>query len=175
MAINSIGSTPDISQLIAGIMDRVDANKDGQLSKNEFGTFLTSLLGGIDEKMKSIPTANTPPIIAPVANTPPIVVPNTVTPTGRSTYDPIPGFDTHKLNDPSHVTTKYTFGRAVQDLGLAPTSGNLQAIVDRFNANGGTAKVTGDDTIDFGDGFGSIDVIFSVGDPEARWQWLPTA
>lgn len=165
MAINSIGSTPDIGQLITGIMDRVDANKDGQLSKDEFGTFLTSLLGGINDKVKAGPAANTSPILMSVA-----------APTAaRSSYDPIPGFDSRKLNDPSHVTTKYTFGRAVQDLGLAPATGNLQTIVDHLNARGGAAKVTGDDTIDFGDGFGSIDVIFSVGDPEARWQWLPTA
>ncbi len=175
MSITSIGSTPDIGQLITGLMDRVDANKDGQLSKDEFGTFLTSLLGGIEDKVKSPTTANTPPILAPVAYTPPILAPKTVAATGRSTYDPIPGFDSGKLNDPSHVTTKYAFGRAVQDLGLSPASGNLQAVVDHLNARGGTATVTGDDTIDFGDGFGSIDVIFSVGDPEARWQWLPTA
>lgn len=168
MAINSIGSTPDISQLISGIMDRVDANKDGQLSKDEFGTFLTSLLGGMTEKTGT-PTANTPPIFVPVTTH------GSAPTTGRSSYDPIPGFDSTKLNDPSHVTTKYTFGRAVQDLGLAPTSANLQAIVDHFNSKGGSAKVTGDDTIDFGDGYGSIDVIFSVGDPEARWQWLPAA
>ncbi len=169
MSINSIGSTPDIGQLVTGIMGRIDTNKDGQLSKDEFGAFLTSLLGGIHEKVGSTTTANTPPIIGPIST-------HTIAPTtGKSTYNPIPGFDLGKLNDPAHVTTKYTFGRAVQDLGLAATSGNLQAIVDHFNAKGGKATVTGDDTIDFGDGFGSIDVIFSVGDPEARWQWLPTA
>ena len=168
MSINSIGSTPDVGQLITGLMERVDANKDGQLSKDEFGTFLTSLLGGIQQKMGSTGTANTAPLMRPVSS-------NAVAVAARTNYDPIPGFDRGKLNTPSHVTTKYTFGRAVQDLSLAPTSGNLQAIVDHFNAKGGTAKVTGDDTIDFGDGFGSIDVIFSVGDPDARWQWLPTA
>jgi hypothetical protein len=169
MAINSIGSTPDIGQLITGIMDRVDANKDGQLSKDEFGTFLTSLLGGINDKVKAGTAANTSPILMSMST------PTATAATARSSYDPIPGFDSRKLNDPSHLTTKYTFARAVQDLGLAPASGNLQAVVDYLNARGGAAKVTGDDTIDFGDGFGPIDVIFSVGDPEARWQWLPTA
>jgi hypothetical protein len=169
MSINSIGSTPDIGQLVTGLMDRVDANKDGQLSKNEFGTFLTSLLGGLQEKVASTGTASTTPLLTSIAT------PALTAAAGRSTYHPIPGFDLGKLNDPSHVTTKYAFGRAVQDLGLAPASSNLQAIVDQFNAAGGSAKVTGDDTIDFGDGYGSIDVIFSVGDPEARWQWLPTA
>lgn len=168
MSINSIGSTPDVGQLVSGLMDRVDANKDGQLSKDEFGTFLTSLLGGIQQKMGSTGTANTAPLMALSAAA------AAATP-GRTSYDPIPGFDLGKLNDPSHVTTKYAFGRAVQDLGLAPASGNLQAIVDQFNAKGGSAKVTGDDTIDFGDGYGSIDVIFSVGDPDARWQWVPAA
>jgi len=167
VSINSIGNTPDVGQLITGLMDRVDANKDGQLSKDEFGTFLTSLLGGLQQKMGSTGTANTAPLMRPVSA-------NAAAVTPRTNYDPIPGFDLGKLNDPSHVTTKYTFGRAVQDLSLPPTSGNLQAVVDHLNAKGGTAKVTGDDTIDFGDGFGSVDVIFSVGDPGARWQWLPT-
>ena len=168
MSINSIGSTPDIGQLVSGIMGRVDANKDGQLSKDEFGAFLTSLLGGMQAKASPTSPVNTVPLLASLTG-------HAAAASSRTSYDPIPGFDLRKLNDPSHVTTKYSFGRAVQDLGLAPASGNLQAIVDHLNARGGTAKVTGDDTIDFGDGFGSIDVILSVGDPDARWQWLPTA
>lgn len=171
MSINSIGNTPDVSQLISGLMDRVDANKDGQLSKDEFGTFLTSLLGGMSQAAS--PTSPNAATVTATA-TAPLLAPLQATAAAR-TYDPIPGFDLGKLNNPSHTTTKYLFGRAVQDMGLAPSSANLQAVVDRFNANGGKATVTGDDTIDFGDGFGSIDVIFSVGDPEARWQWLPTA
>ena len=167
MSINSIGSTPDIGQLVTGIMDRVDANKDGQLSKNEFGAFLTSLLGGMQEKVASTGTASTAPLTS-------MATPALTAAASRSSYNAIPGFDLGKLNDPSHVTTKYAFGRAVQDLGLAPASSNLQAIVDQLNAKGGSAKVTGDDTVDFGDGFGSIDVIFSVGDTNARWQWVPT-
>ena len=92
-------------------------------------------------------------------------------------YSPIPGFDTSKMNDLSHTTVKYQFARTVQDLGLlgAPTTSNLQAVADAFNKSGGKAKVTGDDTIDFGDGFGPVDVIFSVGGSDARWQWCPTS
>ncbi|MGE3957514.1 MAG: EF-hand domain-containing protein [Vicinamibacterales bacterium] len=167
MAIN-IGSSGDISQVSARLMDRVDSNKDGQLSKDEFNSFLTSLLGGLASASPTTPT------LAAVTTAPLRTVAARTMLESRGTYDPIPGFDLNKLNNPEHTTIKYQFGRAVQDLALAPTSANLQAIVDHFNANGGNATITGEDKIDFGDGFGPIDVIFSVGDPEARWQWLPT-
>jgi hypothetical protein len=165
MAINSVGSSgSDFSQVVSRLMDTVDTNRDGQLSKQEFGTFLTTLL---DSLSQTSPTS-----------------PNLGTITGASTsrsiqslssYAPMVGFDAAKLNDQSHTTPKYQFARAVQDLGLlgAPTSANLQAICDRLNENGMNTKVTGDDTIDFGEG--SVDVIFSVGDPWSQWQWIPTS
>ena len=37
--------TDAISQLISKVMDKYDGNKDGQLTKAEFGSFLTGLLG----------------------------------------------------------------------------------------------------------------------------------
>ncbi len=78
-----------------------------------------------------------------------------------------------KLNDPTHTTPKYLFGRAVQDLGYLnnPASTNLQAVCDRLKEQGLTATVSGDDKIDFGEG--PVDVIFAVGDPGAHWQWCP--
>jgi hypothetical protein len=168
MALNNIGSTADISQLASRLMDRVDANKDGQLSKEEFGSFLTSLLRGL-------PTSSpTSPAKSSIATT--SLLKTATAAAGTTHYQPIPGFDMGKMNNLEHTTPKYLFARAVQDLGLfsAPLTSNLQAVVDALNANGMNATVTGDDTIDFGDGAGPIDVIFSVGDPEARWQWVPT-
>jgi hypothetical protein len=164
VALNNIGSTADIAQIASRLMDRVDANRDGQLSKEEFGTFLTTLLQGVSQVS---PTSLSPSAIA----TRGLVRAAAVSPN----YTPVPGFVTEKMNDLTHTTLKYQFIRAVQDLGLlgTPTTSNLQAIVDHLAQNGVTASVTGDDTIDFGEG--SVDVIFSVGDPGARWQWLPTA
>ncbi|MGC4085786.1 MAG: hypothetical protein QM736_27585 [Vicinamibacterales bacterium] len=57
-----------------------------------------------------------------------------------------------------------------------PTTANLQAVVDQDNkATGGSAKVTGDDTIDFGGEVGVVDVISRLSDPTARWEWIPAA
>lgn len=155
MAIDNVTGGSSIDALARQLMSQVDANKDGQLSAQEFGTFLTRMLDG--------------------ASDPSAVPHNHVSPglTG-SEYQPMSGFDTSKLNDTSHTTMKYTFARAVQDLGLlqAPTSDNLQAIVDRLAEAGVTATVVSKDKIDFGDGYGPIDVIARTGTAEAQWQWL---
>lgn len=172
MALN-IGSSTDISQLASRLMDRVDANKDGQLSKDEFNGFLSSLLQGV--AATSVGAA-----AAPATATQAALASRSLTALslGAGNYEAIPGFDSGKMNNLSHTTPKYMFARAVQDIGLlgAPTTANLQAVVDEYNkATGGSAKVTGDDTIDFGGEVGVVDVIFSVSDPQARWQWIPAA
>lgn len=171
MSTSSIGSTTDLAQLASRLMDSVDANKDGQLSKQEFGNFLTNLLQGVS---KASPMNPSNAVASVPAGTATATVLNRTA--AATTYQPIPGFDMAKMNNLAHVTTKYTFARTVQDMGLlgAPKSEHLQAIVDAMNAKGANARVTGQDKIDFGDGYGPIDVIFSVGDPEARWQWVPT-
>ncbi len=163
MAINSVSSSAsDFSQVISRLMDSVDTNRDGQLSKHEFGSFLTTLLDGLSQSSPTSPSLGT------------IATPSlTRSVTALSSYAPIPGFDSGKLNDQTHLTSKYRFGRAVQDLGLlgAPTSDNLQAICDHLKEQGVTATVVDDDEIDFGEG--PVDVIYSVGDPGAYWHWCP--
>lgn len=46
--ISSSTSGLSLEGLIKQLVDKVDTNKDGQISSNEFGTFLTSLLGAAD-------------------------------------------------------------------------------------------------------------------------------
>jgi len=166
MAVNALGTSTDISQLASRLMNRVDTNNDGQLSKEEFGSFLTSLLDGVSQATPAAAASRS------------VVAPTSLTSLALSGgYQPIPGFDSGKLNDPTHTTPKYMFARAVQDLGLLGTpTGNLQSVVDQYNkATGKSATVKGDDTIDFGGDIGVVDVIFSVGGSDARWQWCPTA
>ena len=84
------------------------------------------------------------------------------------------GFDYGKLNDPSHTTPKYVFARATQNVNLAwdrlSRSAGLQDIVDYVKQNGyPNATVTGKDSIDFGDGYGDIDVLTG----EGAWWWGP--
>ncbi|MFN7914027.1 MAG: hypothetical protein U0Q55_01715 [Vicinamibacterales bacterium] len=172
MALN-IGSSTDISDIASRLMDRVDANRDGQLSKDEFNGFLSSLLQGVASTSIGAKGTSATATQAALASRS-----LTALSLGAGNYQPIPGFDNGKLNDLAHTTPKYMFARAVQDIGLigTPTTANLQAVVDQYNlATGGSAKVKGDDTIDFGGEVGVVDVIFSVGDPQARWQWIPAA
>lgn len=51
MSTTPIGSSTSglsLEGLIKQLVDKVDTNKDGQISSNEFGSFLTSLLGAVD-------------------------------------------------------------------------------------------------------------------------------
>ncbi|MEQ1910962.1 MAG: EF-hand domain-containing protein [Vicinamibacterales bacterium] len=50
MSTTSIGSSTgaqNVDSLIKQLVDKVDANKDGQISTNEFGSFLQTLLSGV--------------------------------------------------------------------------------------------------------------------------------
>jgi len=94
---------------------------------------------------------------------------------GAGTYNPMAGWDTAKLNDPSKgKSIKYQFGRFVQDQKYDPVWArkNLSAISDAFNKAYGynTRVVPGkDDTIDFGQpGWNPIDVL----NAHNYWQWL---
>ncbi len=88
-------------------------------------------------------------------------------------YNPMPGFDTTKLNDLTHQSVKYDFARAVQTLGIPSgrLRGNLAPVISWMQARGyPNAKAVGDDKIDFGDGFGPIDVLQGGTD---SIQWIP--
>lgn len=77
----------------------------------------------------------------------------------RTNYDPAAGWEQTKLNTPAADDTKYNFGRAAQDF-TGWSRGNLQPLVDYYNTTyNGKAKVNGEDTIDFGESYGPVDVI----------------
>jgi len=76
------------------------------------------------------------------------------------------------------VNDKYTLAVrhfAAAKEGKPPTTASLEAIAaDARAGNFPNAKVTGDDTIDYGDGYGEIDVITSVGTAGAGWAFQNT-
>ncbi len=131
--------------------------------------------GGRDP-IPAVPKPTTPTVPAPTTPAPTTPAPTTpapttpTTPAGRTTpYDPAAGWDVGKLNDPTVTDAKYNFGRAAEDYG-GVQRGNLQGLVDYYNKQySGNAKVTGDDTIDFGQNYGPVDVI--NGDTNGL-QWL---
>jgi hypothetical protein len=151
----------NISALAGAIFKRVDANGDGKLDGTEFQSFLQNLVGKVGQ--------GTPGLGSEAA----AISPRSLTAEAR-TYQPMSGFDYVKLNTPSHTTPKYVFARATQDVNLAwdraSRSAGLQQIVDTVKQNGyPNAKVTGKDSIDFGDGNGDVDVLTS----EGSWWWGP--
>lgn len=95
-----------------------------------------------------------------------------------TTTHTLDGFDTTKLNDPTYESSKYT--KALRQFtasinGKPPTTDSLNALVAEAKANGfPNAKVSGKDTIDYGDGNGPIDVIIDVGGPNAKWAFQNT-
>ena len=157
----SANAIDNVSVLASAIFKRVDANGDGNLSGSEFQSFLQDLVGKLGDGTQGLGSAAS------------AISPGSLTAEPRS-YQPMLGFDYVKLNTPDHTTPKYVFARATQDVPLAwdraSRSSGLQQIVDTVKQNGyPDAKVTGKDSIDFGDGNGDIDVLTSDG----TWWWGP--
>ncbi len=165
MSINSTNLNSSGNPLVEfadRLFQAVDADRDGKLTSREFQSFLEGLLGslgrnGLDGGSEgSTTTASSRPV---------------------NGYQGMLGFNYQKLNDLTHTTPKYVFARATQNVtGIgfdrASRSAALQRICDDVKANGyPNAVVTADDTIDFGDGFGNIDVLTSGGE----WWWGPEA
>jgi hypothetical protein len=154
----------------AQVLKPFDRNGDGQLSADEFLTLLTRLVSVIAPSGAGTLDR---PLAAQITDQPRVQT------TARTavTYAPMFGFDTAKLNDPGHTTPKYVFARATQDLGVpsgnrATMSAALPSIVEYAKSHGfPNAQVVDSDEIDFGDGFGAIDVITSAG----GWWWGPHA
>ena len=166
----NVSANNGLSDLAAQLFKRVDGNNDGQLSANEFKSFLENLLNKIGSNQTAgLGTAASVGLGTPAPLVNPAAAGGTL-----GGYQPMLGFDYKKLNDPNHTTPKYVFARATQDLEFswdrASRSAGLQSIADYAKTHGHTkAKVTGDDTIDFGDGFGDIDVLTGDG----QWWWGP--
>jgi hypothetical protein len=173
MNINATSSASLVQQLFKS----VDANNDGKLNSDEFQSFLETLVGAVSGKSSGTGTGTTGSAIKRLIDDgtsgDDLSVPSTPSAASR-VYQGMLGFDYVKLNTPSHTTAKYVFARATQDIDFAfdreSRSTNLQKIADYAKDHGyPDAKVTGDDTMDFGDGYGDIDVLTGDG----QWWWGP--
>ena len=154
-----------ISQLISRVMDKYDGDKDGKLTSQEFGTFLSGLLGGAGATSAAVSTATVTAGRSATANP-------SITGAYRSM---LAGFAHTKIDDPSirdAMTSKYVAARIFQDYPPAPES--IPMVVERLKAQGLNARQTDHDKIDFGDGCGPIDVIQGAyPGGGVAWQWLP--
>jgi hypothetical protein len=162
MNINSTSGS--VSSLSSELFKSLDANSDGRLSRNEFQSFLETLVGQMSGKSGGLGTAATAASTDSTAAA-------TAAP---KVYQSMLGVDYVKLNTPDHTTPKYVFARATQDLSFqydrASRSAGLQQIADYAKDHGyPDTSVVGDDCLDFGDGNGVIDVLTSDG----QWWWGP--
>jgi hypothetical protein len=162
MAITST-SGASVSNVADQLFKTADANSDGRLSTNEFQSFLETLLGSMAKKSGGLGSA-----AAASAGT----ARSLDATTSPKVYQAMVGFDYVKLNTPAHTTPKYVFARATQDIGFPfdrpSRSAGLQQIADYAKQNGySNTTVVGDDKLDFGDGFGPIDVLTGDG----QWWW----
>jgi hypothetical protein len=156
-SVNGTGATDPMSQLVAKVMAKYDVDKDGTLTAQEFGGFLNGLLNGGSSSAAALQAA-------PAASV-----------TAGAYRSMLAGFDFTKLENPNMPggnTSKYKAARVFQDYPPRPES--IPAVIDRLRAEGVNAVQIGLDKIDFGDGYGPIDVIQGAyPGGGVAWQWLP--
>lgn len=163
MSVNPLtaGSGTDvISQLVSKVLDRFDGDKDGKLTASEFGSFLTGLLSGSGAAGLAMAAQKGGDDGGLT----------------RGAYrSSLAGFDARKIDDPSirdAMTSKYRAARIFQDYPPRPES--IPLVIERLKAEGIDAVQTDIDKIDFGDGYGPIDVIQGAyAGGGVAWQWLP--
>ena len=163
--VTSTGSTA-LTDLIAKVMDKFDTDKDKKLSQAEFSQFLTGLLEG---------QAAAPAAVTPAATTNPI--PRAAEPIVHvgAFRSRLGGFDFRKMDDPTMqgaMTSKYKAARIFQDYDPKPES--LPSVIEKLREQGVNATQISFDKIDFGDGYGAIDVIQGAyPGGGVAWQWIP--
>lgn len=152
-----------ITDLIAKVMDKFDTDQDQKLSANEFSNFLSGLIGGAGVSGLPAPAAAGRGVsAAQQANL-------------KEYRGMLAGFDHVKIDNPDirdAMTSKYQASRIFQN--FKPMPENLPAVVAELRAQGINASQTDHDKIDFGDGYGPIDVIQGAyPGGGVAWQWLP--
>lgn len=109
--MSTVNSTQSVQDLARTLMQNFDSNKDGQVSTQEFGTFLTQLLSGING-------AGTAAYKGSALGTSPVTTNPTVTGSSAVKFE---GFDFAAVKDPAK-SAKYAFATAAKKAGTMPTS-----------------------------------------------------
>lgn len=107
-----------------------------------------------------------PPTPVPVPPDVPATVPTSPVTAGATNSAALPGWDQTKW-DSGHNSIKYQFGRIASGVPQGDRAAMSAALPGIASQLGGT--VVGDDSIDFHDGYGPIDVLTSWG----TWAWTP--
>jgi hypothetical protein len=166
MAISSVSSTNPLDQLARSLVDRFDANKDGQLTSDEFSSFLSNFLNSTATPASSVQGITRGAV--PFAKV--------------STKQPLEGFSASKLADLSHNSLKYRFGRVAENYSLSSVTdkASAEAVLNSMKSDLEAANVevldVKGDKLQLKDDSGKaiwIDVIRGAGaGGGAGWQWL---
>jgi len=166
MAISSVSSTNPLDQLAQSLVQRFDANQDGQLTTDEFTSFLSTFLNSL-----STGNGNALGISSGVANA------------NAGPKAALEGYDMGKINDPSNTHVKYKFGRIAQNYSLSSVTDKasaealLNSMKPQMEASGINVLDIKGDKIQVKDDAGQpawIDVIRATGSSNTGWQWLDT-
>jgi len=166
MAINSVQSPTPFEQIARSLVDRFDANMDGQLTTEEFTSFLSNFLT----------TPATPNGVAAGAGTNGLKL-GTVKPN-------MDAFDSRKVADPGHLTVKYKFAKVAKQYSLESVTDKTKAeeLLKQMKADltaiGLNVLDISKDKIKIKDDAGQevwYDVIRAAGSGHARgWQFSDT-
>ena len=166
MAISSVSSTNPLDQLAQSLVQRFDANQDGQLTTDEFTSFLSSFLNSL-----STGNGNALGIASGAASS------------NAGPKAALEGFDMGKINNPSNTHVKYKFGRIAQNYSLSSVTDKasaealLNSMKPQMQAAGIDVLAIKGDKIQVKDDAGQaawIDVIRATGSSDTGWQWLDT-
>ena len=164
MSTSSITGT-SVRDLAATITRQLDADKDGKLSVTEFEGFLTDFLGALNKPEGAVNGTAAQPAAAEAP---------------RAAIGRMAGFDSGKLANTAHDSTKYQIGRVLQFYPNTPAG--LRDALPEIQQIAPGAKIAGSkgDKLDFGgyvDGrgerIGVIDIIQAAGLGGTAWQWIP--
>jgi hypothetical protein len=155
-----MNSIPSVDALAKTLMTTLDGNKDSQVSADEFSTFLSKLLSGVQTAVAANATAATSAASA----------------TSAVKFE---GFDFSKATDPAK-SAKYAFASAAQKLGTMPTSAAdaeqwfNSSIKGEMEKLGHKIDWVKDDRFQFTNWQGTFVVDFlrgaSSGNPALAWQ-----
>ncbi len=169
--VTKVNATNDLASTI---LKNFDKDGSGALSADEFGSFLSQLMGSL--KQTPAGTASSPAAARSVTT----LFPAAAASAPRVRAGSMPGFDEIKLANTDHATFKYQVGRILQYYpstpdGLRQALGEIQQLVP-------DAKIVGTngDKIDFGahtdpkaGKIGVVDVLLGAASGGRGWAWQP--
>lgn len=161
--MNTIETGNPLQQLAQQLVQKFDTDSDGQLTTQEFTTFLTTFMGTLGTGSQGYSSTSL------------------AAATGGGS--PLEGFDMRKMGDPATTTVKYMFGRLAQNWNLSSVHdmSSAEAFLTgkrgEMQAAGITVLEIAKDKIKVLDDSGQpawIDVIRGAGAPNPAWQWMDT-